>query len=121
MWSEGRQEEWGQLHSAQHAFESAALIAGVPHEVASWYVKTRAVIYKERRRSWEEHADPEYGGTVKVKYLRALNEATDLVNKALWHPHRSKLVWRRRLKAAQARGRAAVADSSIALRALEDE
>ncbi|UFR03190.1 hypothetical protein KBP30_19270 [Streptomyces sp. Go40/10] len=121
VWSEGRQEEWAKLRSAQHAFEAAALIAGVPQEVSDWYVKTRAAIYMESRRSWEQYPDPEYGGGVNVKYLRALNEATALVYEALWHPHRSKLLWRRRLKAARARGRAVVADSSVALRALEDD
>ncbi|MFJ9869831.1 hypothetical protein [Streptomyces sp. NPDC101165] len=121
VWSEGRQEEWGQLRSAQHAFEAAALIAGVPQEIASWYVKTRGAIYRESRRSWEQYPDPECGGGVRTVHLNALNEATVMVYLALWHPYRSKLLWQRKLKSAKTRARVAVTDSSTLSRALDDE
>ncbi|MEX2973027.1 hypothetical protein [Streptomyces sp. C184] len=121
VWSEGAQEEWGRLRSAQHTFEAAAMIAGVPQEISHWYVKTRSAIYLESRRSWAEYPDPEYGGGVEVELLRALNEATGLVYEALWHPQRTRYRWRRQLKAAKANGRAAVADSSMLARALDDQ
>ena len=118
VWSHGDITEWGRLRRAVHTFESAAMIAGVPREVSSWYVTTRVAFYYESKRSYEQHPDPDYGGGISTQYARGLNEAANVVHRALWHPQRSRFLWRRWLKAAKATAQAAVADSPSILRHL---
>ncbi|MEU8666100.1 hypothetical protein R1Y80_09560 [Streptomyces sp. JL1001] len=120
IWSQGESGEWPRLRKSVHAFESAAMVAGVPLEISSWYVTTRVAFYYESRRSYEEHPDPEFGGGVNSAYARGLNKATDVVYQALWYPQRSRLLWRRRLKAAKAAARLASADSPTLLRHLDE-
>ncbi|MFF7447456.1 MULTISPECIES: hypothetical protein [unclassified Streptomyces] len=120
VWSSGDPEEWRRLRRAVHAFESAAMIAGVPREVSDWYARTRVALYSASRRSFEQDPDPEYGGGLPTRYVRGLNAATEVVHYALWHPLRSRLFWRARLKTAVADARAAVHDSPDLLRDLDD-
>ncbi|MEU5774560.1 hypothetical protein [Streptomyces venezuelae] len=119
-WAHGRDNEWPQLRTAVHAFESAAMAAGVPREVSGWYVKTRVAIYLESRREWDRHPDPEFGGGVSTTYMDAFSGATELVHQALWHPQRSRFTWRPRLRKSKERTRSAVADAPSILRDLED-
>ncbi|MGW7138820.1 hypothetical protein [Streptomyces xanthophaeus] len=120
VWSQGDIAEWGQLRKAVHAFESAAMIAGVRREVSSWYVTTRVAFYYESKRSYEQHPDPDYGGGISSQYARGLDEATSVVHRALWHPQRSRFLWRRWLKTAKAAARRAAADSPSILRHLDE-
>ena len=120
VWSQGKPEEWSQLRRAVHNFESAAMIAGVPHDLSEWYVTTRVAFYLESRRGYEENPDPEYGGALATHHIRALNSANEIICQALWHPQRSRLFRRTRLKKAMAQTRAAVADSPDLLRNLEE-
>jgi hypothetical protein len=120
VWSQGDPEEWRRLRRAVHAFESAAMIAGVPREVSEWYTRTRVAFYLESRRSFEEYPDPEYGGGLATRYVRGLNAASEVVYHSLWHPQRSRLLWKARLKRAMADARAAVADSPELLRHLNE-
>ncbi|MFC9160760.1 hypothetical protein ACFTZ8_07935 [Streptomyces fungicidicus] len=111
VWSEGDPQEWSRLRRAVHAFESAAMIAGVPREVSEWYVTTRVAFYSESRRNFEMHPDPEFGGGLEGHHFRSLNLASEVVYQALWHPQRSRLLWRARLKRAKAGAFAAAEDS----------
>lgn len=120
VWSQGDLAEWGRLRRAVHAFESAAMIAGVPGEVSEWYARTRVAFFLESRRSYERDPDPEYGGAMTPRHVRGLNAANEVVYQALWHPLRSRLLWRMRLKRAMAEARAAVADSPDLLRNLNE-
>ncbi|MFD5845593.1 hypothetical protein [Streptomyces chartreusis] len=120
VWSKGDPGEWRRLRSAVHAFESAAMIAGVRREVSEWYVTTRVAFYSESRRSFERFPDPEYGGGLETRQFRGLNAATEVVYLSLWHPQRSRLFWRLRLKKAKADALAAVEDSPDLLRDLNE-
>ncbi|MEV6837922.1 hypothetical protein AB0N17_25995 [Streptomyces sp. NPDC051133] len=120
IWSQGDPQEWSRLRRAVHAFESAAMIAGVPREISEWYVTTRVAFFKESRRSFERHPDPEYGGGVDGRHFRGLNTATEIVYRALWHPQRSRLFWRPHLKRARADALTATEDSPDLLRNLNE-
>jgi hypothetical protein len=120
VWSQGDPEEWRRLRRAVHTFESAAMIAGVPRDVSEWYTRTRVAFYLESRRSYEQRPDPEYGGGLTTRHVRGLNAASEVVYQALWHPQRSRLFSRVRLRRAMADARAAVADSPDLLRNLNE-
>ncbi|WP_143066027.1 hypothetical protein [Streptomyces sp. CC53] len=120
VWSQGETDEWPRLRKGLHAFESAAMVAGVRREVSDWYVTTRIAFFYESRRSYEQHPDTDFGGGIVSRYVRGLNEANYVVYQALWHPQRSRFLWRRRLKAAKTAARTAAADSPSLLRRLDE-
>ncbi|WP_406387037.1 hypothetical protein [Streptomyces sp. NBC_00211] len=117
-WASGGDGERRELRDAAHAFESATMISGLPREVAQWYVRVITASYNESLRSWKEQPLPEFGGGVPVVYMDAFAGAADLVQFVLWHPQRSKLTWRRRLKRSQAAVAEATADSPLVQRDL---
>lgn len=120
VWRADEPEVWPRLRRALHAFESAALIAGVPRDLSNWYVTTRLAVYGQSRRNYERHGSPdEGGGWLERHHLQGLNEAAEMIYQALWHPQRSRWFRKRRLAAAQERTRKAVTDSPELLRDLD--
>jgi|GEM_PF-4472278 len=110
-WSRGQEDEWQQLRERVHAFESIAIVAGVPRPAAQWYVRTTVALHLESRRELSEHGNPDLAG-IPLRYLDAFASATDLIYWILWHPQLARLTWRRRLKRSKAEVTAATADSA---------
>lgn len=121
VWHSEEPEAWSRLRKALHAFESASMIAGVRRDLSNWYVTTRVAFYQQVRRNYAQYGGPdEGGGFLESHHVQGLNEAAEMIYQTLWRPQRSRWFWKRRLSAAKARTRNAVADSPDFMRDLDE-
>lgn len=102
------------LRSALHDLIAASLIARVPHVVVRQYGYYMRVAWSLSAMSFGEYPDEEAGGGgINSEYADIVRDSARLVTDCIWHPWRTRVSLRRRVRQLDVRA-SAVANKSVA-------
>jgi hypothetical protein len=77
---------------------SSALVAGVDRRVAEAYLQLAQVARRMSENAWEQYPDEEFGGAISSLLGNVIRDAAEMLSEVVWHPHRTRLRTRERLR-----------------------